>query len=267
VGADLSGELPPTVFAGVTTIVHCAAETAGGKEAHERNTITATRHLLEAAAVAGVRRFVHISSIAVLKPDGLVNERTQVDLDNPARGPYVWAKAVSEREVLDTAPRLGLDVRVIRPGPLVDFEDYEPPGRLGRELGPIYVAVGPKAGRMSLCGVRSAAQVIRAVVEDFTSSPSIMNLVEPDAPTRAELLNLWLAKRPDLRAVWLPAWFLAVLSPVAKLAQRALRPRSTPLDIAAAFGSPRYDTTLAGEALKRARSSARLSPVPQTASR
>ena len=76
-----------------------------------------------------------------------LSERTPVDLGNLRRGPYVWAKAEAERDVVEQGPQLGLTVRIVRPGPLVDFAAYEPPGRLGRELGPLFLAIGPRAGR------------------------------------------------------------------------------------------------------------------------
>jgi predicted dehydrogenase/nucleoside-diphosphate-sugar epimerase len=269
VAADLGAPLDPALLAGVSTVVHCAAETAGGREQHERNTIGATRNLLRTAAAMGVRSFVHVSSIAVLKPGrtvrGPLDERTPVDAGNLARGPYVWAKAEAEREVLEQAPALGVTVRVVRPGPLVDFTAYEPPGRLGRELGPVFVAVGPRRGRLSLCDVHTAAQAIRVIAADVEGTPAVVNLVEPDAPTRAELLELWLRKRPDLAAVWLPGWMLSLLSPLAKLAQKILRPRSTPIDLAAAFSSERYDTTVAAEIIDRARPAAPAVALSRTA--
>jgi predicted dehydrogenase/nucleoside-diphosphate-sugar epimerase len=255
---DLSQPLDSCVFDRVTSVVHCAAETAGGKEAHDRNTIGATRNVLQSAAAAGVKRFVHVSSIAVLKPSktvgSRVSEQTPVDQGNLARGPYVWAKAEAEREVVERGPLLGLSVRIVRPGPLVDFKAYEPPGRLGRELGPVFLAVGPRAGQLSLCEVSTAAQVIRTVLEDFESAPPIVNLVEPEAPTRAHLLSLWLSRRPDLKAIWLPSWVLSVLSPVAKGLQRVVLRRATPIDLAAAFSSERYDASLAAQVIRRAES-------------
>ena len=263
--ADLGEPLDPGLFADVVTVVHCAAETGGDKTAHERNTIAATRNVMVAAASAGAKRFVHISSIAVLKPrktvGGIADERSPVDRGNLARGPYVWAKAESECDVIENAPTLGLSARVVRPGPLVDFDAYEPPGRLGRELGPVYVAVGPRNGRLSLCAVRTAALVIRSIVEDFDAAAAVINLVEPEAPTRRELLSLWLRQRPDLRKVWLPGWMLGVLSPLAVLAQKVLRPRATPISLAAAFSSERYDTTVAAAAIKRAASAPDVSVV------
>lgn len=260
VRADLGRDLDESLFSGVSTVVHCAAETAGGKEAHERNTVLATKNLLRSAAKASVERFVHVSSLAVLKTSkavgGPLDERTPIDVGNLGRGPYVWGKAESEREVVEQGPALGLKVRVIRPGPLVDFTAYEPPGRLGRELGPRYVAVGSRSSRISLCDVRTAAQVIRATLEDFEVAPPVVNLVEPTAPTRAELVSLLLKQRPDLKAIWIPAGVLSVLSPLAKLLQRIVLPRSTPVDLAAAFSSERYDTTVAAQVVRRAQQTA-----------
>ena len=51
---------------GCEVVVHCAAETRSGWTAHQRNSIDATRHLITAAAAAGVTRIVHVSSLAVL---------------------------------------------------------------------------------------------------------------------------------------------------------------------------------------------------------
>ena len=256
--ADLGGDFDGSALSGVATVVHCAAETAGGKEAHERNSVQATRNLLQSAAKASVQRFIHVSSLAVLKTSkemgGPLDERTPVDLGNLSRGPYVWGKAESERDVVEQGPGLGLKVKVIRPGPLVDFSDYEPPGRLGRELGPVYVAVGPRSSRINLCDVGTAAQVIRATVQDIDAAPAIVNLVEPTAPTREELLARWVKKRPDLRGVWLPAFVLSLLSPILIVLQRIILRGKTPLDIAAAFASERYDTTLAAQVVQRAKS-------------
>lgn len=255
--ADLGGDFDGSVLSGVATVVHCAAETAGGKEAHERNSVLATRNLLRSAANASAQRFIHVSSLAVLKTSkemgGPLDERTPVDLGNLSRGPYVWGKAESERDVVEQGPALGLKIKVIRPGPLVDFSDYEPPGRLGREVGPLYVAVGPRSSRINLCDVGTAAQVIRATVQDIEAAPSVVNLVEPTAPTREELLARWLKKRPDLRGVWLPAFVLSVLSPVLILLQRVILRGKTPIDIAAAFASEPYDTTLAAQVVQRAK--------------
>lgn len=77
---DLAQSEPSALLDGVAAVVHCAAKTAGSLDAYENNTVKATRNLLEACGKAKIRRIVHISSIAVLKPSnqigGPINEET-----------------------------------------------------------------------------------------------------------------------------------------------------------------------------------------------
>jgi predicted dehydrogenase/nucleoside-diphosphate-sugar epimerase len=253
---DLSRPIAPEVMAGATFVAHCAAETKGGAADQERNSIAATRHVVEAAAAAGATRLVHVSSVAVMKPPSSastpMDETTVVDLDNRTRGPYVWGKAESERVVTTEAAARGVDVRIIRLGPLVDYAAFEAPGRLGRELGPLYVAIGPKRSGIALLDVGTAAAVIRSYGDHFAQAPPVLNLVEPDAPTRRDLLARLRARRPELRVFWLPMWFLRLISPPLKLLQRVMGSKA-PLDIASAFTSPRYRTDLAAQVISRAR--------------
>jgi hypothetical protein len=101
----------------------------------------------------------------------------------------VWGKAESEVLAKKLGKKLGVGIRIIRPGPLVDYEAFEPPGRLGREVGRTFVYIGSKKSRLSLCDVRTAAKVIRAYVDGFETLPPELNLVEPDSPTRGELVS------------------------------------------------------------------------------
>lgn len=245
---DLSRDISPDLFKGVSLVIHCAAETAGGKDAHVRNSIRATQNFLEATAKAGVPKFLHISSIAVLQSSRetgrSVNETTPLVSDSEKKGPYVWGKAESEILVKKSGEKLGVEIRIIRPGPLVDYEAFEPPGRLGREVGRTFVYIGSKKSRLSLCDVRTAANVIRAYVNDFEAMPPVLNLVEPDAPTRGELVTQLLRVRPDLKAVGVPFFILRAMSPPLKFLQRMLFPGRKPVDIYSAFTSEKYDATL-----------------------
>ena len=160
--ADLAEFIPPEIFKDISVVIHCAAETVGGKEAHARNSVGATRNLIHAMKSSGVGRLVHISSIAVMKTGramgGPINEETPVDLDNEERGPYVWGKAESERLAMELCGTLGIKVRIVRPGPLVDYDNFDPPGRLGKEVGPWFVFIGSRNNRISLCRVSMAAK-------------------------------------------------------------------------------------------------------------
>jgi len=217
--------------------------------------------LLETAAAAGVKRIVHISSLAVLKTSREVgralDENVPVDAGSLARGPYVWGKAESEIIAQKAGAELALDVRVIRPGPLVDYGHYHPPGRLGRELGPWFVAMGPKRGALSVCDVSTAARVVRSYLEDFSSAPPVLNLVEAPAPTRRDLLARYLTARPDLSVIWFPSFLLRALSGPLKLVQRVALGAKEPIDVAAAFASERYQTDLAARIIERASAGSR----------
>lgn len=253
---DVSKPLPDALFDSVAVIVHLAAETRGGKEDHERNTVNATRHMLDAAARHGIKRFIHTSSIAVLRPSttasGPLHEDSPVDSGNLGRGPYVWAKAETERMVTEFCQTHGISQRQIRLGPLVDFGDFAPPGRLGREVGPLFVAMGLPGNKLSVCDVGTAAQVIRHYVEAFDSVPMMLNLVEAKQPTRGELVARLRAARPDLRLMWLPMPIVWLLAALLKLVLRTLRPRNKPLDLYAAFTSERYDNALAARVIAAA---------------
>lgn len=253
---DVASALPDTVFQGVTAIAHLAAETYGGQEAHERNTIGATRILLEAAAKHGIKRFLHTSSIAVLKPSRsfgpALREDSPVDADNLGRGPYVWGKAAAERMVAEFCKAHAIEQRQIRLGPLVDFSSFGAPGRLGREVGPLYVAMGMPGSRMSVCDVRTASNVIRYYIENFESVPPMLNLVESPQPTRGALVKRLRAARPDLSIMWLPLSVVWVLSALLKLVLRLLKPGKKPLDLYSAFVSERYNAALAAKVIEQA---------------
>ncbi|MCC7181499.1 MAG: Gfo/Idh/MocA family oxidoreductase [Acidobacteria bacterium] len=265
VSGDLGRGVDPALLQGIGAVVHAAAETAGGKQDHQRNSIDATRNLIEAAAGAGVKDFVHISSIAVLKTSREVgralDETAPLDAGTMARGPYVWGKAESEVLAQRLGAERGLRVKVIRPGPLVDYDAFSPPGRLGRELGPAFVAIGPRNGALSVCDVSTAARVIRSYLEDFDQAPPMLNLVESPPPRRRDLLDRYLAGRPDLWTLWFPAVVLRGLSGPLKLVQRLALGSKQPVDVAAAFASERYKTDLAAAVIARAEALAGTRPA------
>jgi predicted dehydrogenase/nucleoside-diphosphate-sugar epimerase len=257
VAADLGVSVPEGLLDGVDVVIHAAAETAGGLADHERNTVVATRHLLDAMAAAGVRRLVNIGSVAVLKPAGAgraLTEDSPVDVENLGRGPYVWAKAEAERMAEACAQEGRIDLRTVRLGPLVDYDDYTPPGRLGREVVRLFVGMGGRRKALSVCSVGTAAEVLRHYAEAFDSTPQRLNLLEVPAPTRGELFDRLRAKRPDLKILWLPFPVLRLLSLLAIGLQKVLHPSKPSLDLYAAFKSESYDPTLAEKVITESRS-------------
>ena len=88
-------------------------------------------------------------------------------------------------------------------------------------------------------------------MDSFAGMPPLLNLVEPEAPTRRELLDRWKARRHPLRVLRVPFLVLSVLSPVLVLMQKVLLRSKNPINIKSAFSSERYDVTLASTILKK----------------
>lgn len=244
--ADLGGgglTLPPTI----ETVVHCAAETAGSWDAHQRNSIDATRHVLDAMAASGVRRLVHVSSLAVIDADARepLDEHSPLERDGRRRGAYVWGKLESERLAADAPQTHGIEVRIVRPGALVPAgADYEPPGKLGRAVGGLFVAMGSPSATIPISDVDWAGAMTAWIATHFEAAPPVSHAINPEPATRRELVRRMRAVRPGLRVVWFPTPLLALASGALTVAQRLAKPGRTPVNLRSAFTAPRCDTRL-----------------------
>jgi predicted dehydrogenase/nucleoside-diphosphate-sugar epimerase len=253
---DLARPLEADVLAGVGTVIHCAAATSGGWEAHQAQSLDATENLLRACAAAGVRRVIHVSSISVVEaeaPSRPIAEHTPLLRDPRGSGPYAWGKLESERLAARLAEELGLELRIVRPGAIIDDRAFDPPGRLGRRIGNLFVAVGSPRDTLGVVDVRSAARILVWMADHFDDAPPLLNLIEPEQPTKRSLLRRLRRSNPDLRVLWLPRPALIPLSWAALGAQKVLRPGKPAIDVAGVFAPERYDTALAARLDQRAR--------------
>ena len=141
---------------GADAVIHVAGMISGSREEFEAVNVGGTANMIDAARKAGVRRFIHISSLAAREPEISV---------------YGWSKMKSERLVSAS----GLDWTIIRP-PAV----YGPGDRETLELFRMarrgLVGLPPK-GRFSVVHVEDLCRLILAVLEDEDSRSA---LYEPD---------------------------------------------------------------------------------------
>jgi nucleoside-diphosphate-sugar epimerase len=104
-------------MAGTDVVIHAAAyvEEHGPLAEFLRVTVTGTENALAAARAAGVPRFVHVSTEAVLV-DGKPIVRADETRPRPTRpiGPYPLSKGLAEERVL-AASRDGLATVIVRP--------------------------------------------------------------------------------------------------------------------------------------------------------
>lgn len=115
-GSITDPELCRRAVRGATHVFHLAvAMREGGKqdEFFERVNLDGTRHLLDAARAAGVRRFVYCSTIGIFghRAPGVTRE------DSPLRPGNVYerTKVAAERLVREVSARSGLPFVVLRP--------------------------------------------------------------------------------------------------------------------------------------------------------
>jgi dihydroflavonol-4-reductase len=118
------------ILQGIDIVYHCAARIAIRKsdERDVRATnIEGTRHLAEASLAAGVKRFVHFSSIHALQstPEDEPVDETRPLVDHGGQMLYDSSKAEAERIVLGAVKR-GLDAVIVNPTAVIGPYDFKP---------------------------------------------------------------------------------------------------------------------------------------------
>ena len=270
---DLSQPVPPDVFTGAEVVIHAAVDTAGGYEGHQRNTIDATRYILNAMHAACVSRLVYVSSLSVLRPPRTPwerqDERTPLaDPDARKFGAYAWGKTEAERLVAAEATKLQIDTRIIRPAALVDWTHPEVPGLVGRRLfGSWHLAFGRPGLPFAVCEVGRAAAVVAWLADHFTAAPPVVNLIDPAIDTRRRLLERFRAHGWRGRMVWMPIPLFALLVGTVRFGLSLAKLRlPTRLAVWSIFRPRRYDAALSAtvlDAAERATEAARQALEPQ----
>ena len=115
---------------GVRRVFHVAADYrlwSPDPQAIYDSNVAGTRHLLVAAAEAGVERFIYTSTVATIamgRPGPLPDETAEARLDEMI-GPYKRSKFLAEREVRRAAAA-GLPVVIVSPTTPVGPGDWKP---------------------------------------------------------------------------------------------------------------------------------------------
>ena len=257
VSADLSRGLTADALAGADIVVHAAAETSGGYDDHRRNTLAATRHLLQTMDAAGVRKLLLVSSLSVLEPPSSPWERQDERTRRPSRprayGPYTWGKCLQEALVEREAPKRGIEVRIVRPGALTDASELTLPGLMGRRLfGHWHLGLGRPALPIAVCDVARCADAIAWCVRNFDEAPPIVHLFEPELTTRGTFLAHIAERGWRGRMVWVPISAVAFGLSTARTLL-SLRHMRWPAKLAAwsILRPRRYDATLTSTVMGR----------------
>jgi nucleoside-diphosphate-sugar epimerase len=184
-------------FAGADAVVSNAALFALGNQRwdeHERANVEGTRNVMTACKDAGVRRVVHVSSVAVY---GLF-ARGRLHEDAPQLGPdtrrmpwnvYAVSKAISEQEAWRLARQHHLDLTTVRPCTIYGAFDpnFMP---VFKRVSSWPVSVRPVGLRQSYVYAGDVAEGIALALEHDRSIGRAYNLTG-DGETWQDLTDAW----------------------------------------------------------------------------
>jgi 2-alkyl-3-oxoalkanoate reductase len=162
---------------GIDVVFHLGAATRGSWPEMERTTVEGTERLLLAALGAGVRRFVHVSSVVVYQLGGLANntpldESALLELRPREVGPYARSKIEAEK-LVRAYQQQGLPTVILRPGLIF--------GPRGRDFWP---NIGVLKGRLCLLAGRGDDLLPLVHVEDVVHA-LMLAAITPEAVGRA----------------------------------------------------------------------------------
>ena len=164
--------------AGVDVVLHCAARTGpwGPLAEYEKTNVTGLQLLLDASLAAGVKRFVHVSSITVHGNDvrGAASETSPFRAEP---NPYTRTKIAGERLIEAAVRERKAPVTVVRPGWIYGPRDRASFGRFASMI---------EQGRMVVIG--SGKNHVPLVYVEDVARGIVLAGESPDAIGKAYLL-------------------------------------------------------------------------------
>ncbi len=215
--------------AGADWVFNCAAKVGdwGSLEEFRRLNVGAFRILLEAATVAKVARFVHVSSLGVYEGrDHFGTDETTPTAAQALDG-YTRSKVEAEALALEYARDRGLPLTVVRPGFIYGERDRTVLPKLLHSLRTgrfAYFGSGQQA--LNCIYAKNLVHALFLAAESPASVGEVFNVTDGPRVSKeqfigrvAELAGL---KRPRLR---IPLWLARILANL--LERRAIRKGST----------------------------------------
>ena len=180
-------------LAGCEVVYHAGARVVshGGWDEFLKATVTATEKLIDRSLAAGVRRFVHVSSLGIfeLERDGVtVTEDTDYDHNPRLRGNYTRSKIDADR-IACAAARSGKPVVVVRPGRIYGADHPQQPlffGRVKKRIGKWLVVVSKPSYLTPIAYVENAADAVVAAGTAPGVEGQIFNVIDDPDLTQAE---------------------------------------------------------------------------------
>jgi nucleoside-diphosphate-sugar epimerase len=179
-----------TAVRGVDRVLHCAARTGpwGPQAAYAAVNVRGLQTLVESALAAGVRRFVHVSSITVHGNDvhGTADETAPLRVEP---NPYSRTKVAGERLLERLIRAQGAPVTIVRPGWIYGPRDVASFARFATMIQQgRMVLIGSGRNHVPLIYVRDVAQGILLASEGARAVGRAYLLVNDEPVTQYDYL-------------------------------------------------------------------------------
>ena len=206
--------------AGLETLFHCAGYAhalsslnADDSEKHREFNFVATRNMVEAAALAGVKRFVFLSSVKAMAEPG--SSCADEDFPGLPETAYGQAKRAAESAVLDVGKRCGMHVVNLRLAMVYGSGGRGNLERMGRlvQRG-LFPPLPETNNHRSLVHVDDVVAAMLLVAADDRASGRTYIVAAPEAPSGRQLLDALRATLGMPHRTW------AVPEPALRLAAR-----------------------------------------------
>jgi dihydroflavonol-4-reductase len=231
-GDLLNKESLQRLVAGADVVIHLAAMISVDDRPNEnlfRVNTEGTRSVADAALQAGVRRFIHISSVTAFRQapydERMDESRELLLLDRGSdhyrvsdhyRFSYDYSKAVSQAMVLDYADR-GMEVLVLAPTAVIGPYD-EKPSLLGQSIVKMYTGKipGVLSGGVDFVDVRDVASAIIGAITGGTFG-KVYLLSGEWVSLAAFSLQVGFIRGKKISLPVVPLWLVFLMLPIIRL--------------------------------------------------
>lgn len=194
---------------GIDIVYHCAAmvKSSGRKEDFFDCNVRGTEQLLAAAKNAGVKKVIHVSSVAVYGPSKttIVREHDGYDPFPQQRGYYTWSKIEADRAALQFGKAQAFPVIVMRPGIIYGPGAKPSFARLHYNLkGKAHLIIGSPDALLPLVFVGSVVEALLLAGERTDGEVQAYNIVDGAIRQEDYIQRHMEAMGKKLRAVYLP---------------------------------------------------------------
>ena len=217
VGTLISRESPVRAVQGVDTIYHLAASLGGAPADMFLNTVVTTKYLMEAVISENPDvKIIHISSFSVygvadLPAGATITEQTPLEKHPEKRDPYAFVKWHQEKLLLDYQEQHGFPLIILRPGVIYGPHGGAISGRVGLQLGGIFLHLGGN-NILPLSYVDNCAEAIVLCATQKSAGVSVFNVHDDNLPTSREYLGIYKRQVKKICSIPVPYFALQFIS-------------------------------------------------------